>query len=271
MIKLGTMTSVSPDWTMDEVIAGMKRHGYQGLEPRVEWKHKAGIEADLSQSQRQEIRDRFAAEGLDICCIATSVRMAEPDPKKRQKQIKDLHTYIDLAGDLGCPMVRTFGGSRARNMELLGVVAYVAEGYRAVLTHGEERGVTVLMETHDDWSCSNRVRAVVEGVDHPRLRALWDIMHPARLLERPEETFEIISRYTAHVHVHDGAYSEDEGRISVCALGEGAIDHRTPIRMLQEAGFDGYVSVEVIHGPGSEHDADGVMGQYADALRGFLR
>jgi hypothetical protein len=39
MIELATMSSVCPDWELDEVIAGMKRHGYQGLEPRVEWDH----------------------------------------------------------------------------------------------------------------------------------------------------------------------------------------------------------------------------------------
>ena len=34
MIKLATMSSVCPDWTLDEVVAGMKRHSYQGFEPR---------------------------------------------------------------------------------------------------------------------------------------------------------------------------------------------------------------------------------------------
>jgi hypothetical protein len=40
--------------------------------------------------------------------------------------------------------------------------------------------------------------------------------------------------------------------------------------MLNEVGFDGYLSVEVIHKPGSEHDADGVLGQYGEAFRGIV-
>ena len=48
MIKLATMSSACPDWTLDEVVAGMKRHGYQGFEPRVEWDHACGIEAALA-------------------------------------------------------------------------------------------------------------------------------------------------------------------------------------------------------------------------------
>ncbi len=269
-MKLAVMTSVCPDWTIEEIIQGMKRHGYQGLEPRVEWGHRAGIESSLSPVKRQEIREKLEDHGLNICCISTSIRMAAPDPDERQKHIDTLHTYIDLASDLGATMIRTFGGPRARNIELRGVVDYVVEGYRAVLPHAEERGVTVLMETHDDWSCSNRVREVVEKADHRKLRALWDIMHPNRLLERPEETFHTIGEYTEHVHVHDGKYSEDKSGISVCALGEGDIDHATPVSLLKGAGFKGYISIEVIHKPGSSHDADGVMGQYGEVLREYM-
>ena len=270
VIKLAVMTSVCPDWTVEEIIRGMKRHGYQGLEPRVEWNHRAGIELELSPDERRKLREMFEDEGLRICCISTGVRMAVPDRAERQGQIDSLHRYIDLASDLGAGLVRTFGGPRARDMELRGVVNYVADGYREVLPHAEERGVTVLMETHDDWSCSNRVREVVETVGHPNLRALWDIMHPARMLERPEETFNTIGEHTGHVHVHDGKYSEDKSHIALCPLGEGDIDHATPIRLLEEAGFDGYLSVEVIHRPGSVYDADGAMEQYAKALCSYL-
>ena len=44
MTRLATMTSVCPDWTLDQVVAGMQRHGYTGLEPRVEWGHACGLE-----------------------------------------------------------------------------------------------------------------------------------------------------------------------------------------------------------------------------------
>ena len=33
MIRLATMSSVCPDWNLEEIIAGMTRHGCEGLEP----------------------------------------------------------------------------------------------------------------------------------------------------------------------------------------------------------------------------------------------
>ena len=114
MIKLATMSSACPDWTLDEVVAGMKRHGYQGFEPRVEWDHACGIEAALAAAERREIRRRMEDEGLEICCIATGARMAAPDAAERAGHVEDVKKYIDLAADLGCGLMRVFGGQRDR-------------------------------------------------------------------------------------------------------------------------------------------------------------
>lgn len=268
MIELATMSSVCPDWSLNDIVDAMKRHGYKGLEPRVEWGHACGIEADLSRDERREVRQRMQDEGLEICCIATGVRMAEPEVEKRTQHIEDLKRHIDLAADLGCGFVRTFGGQRARDREWQYVVDYVVEGYAQVVDLAEDRGVVVLMETHDDWCSSPPVRAVVEQVRHAHLKVLWDFMHTQRVLERPRESFSVLADHVAHLHAHDGQYVD--GKMQVGALGEGVIDHQTPLQLLNEAGFSGYFSVEVIHKVGTGADADGVMAQYAEQFRHML-
>ena len=35
---------------------------------------------------------------------------------------------------------------------------------------------------------------------------------------------------------------------------------------MNDAGYDGHFSVEVIHKVGSDHDADGIMKQYAEGF-----
>jgi sugar phosphate isomerase/epimerase len=265
MFKLAVMSSVCPELELEGIIALMRRQGYQGLEPRVEWGHACGIEADLGATQRREVRARLEAKGLAVSCIATGARLAAPDPQERAKHQEALRRYIDLARDLGCPWVRTFGGPRNRDQELARVVEYMAEGYRPLLEQAEARGVTLLLETHDDWSCAAPVRAVVEQVGHPRLRVLWDFMHPQRMMEKPAETFQAIGPFTEYLHGHDGVYDAG-GRMQIVGLGEGVIDHAGPMQLLAGAGFAGYFSVEVIHQRGKPHDAEGVMRQYAEAF-----
>ena len=43
-----------------------------------------------------------------------------------------------------------------------------------------------------------------------------------------------------------------------------------PLRLLSESGFSGYFSVEVIHKPGSVHDADAVLAQYAEQFQAIV-
>ena len=62
-----------------------------------------------------------------------------------------------------------------------------------------------------------------------------------------------------------------DGRVQVSdVLGTGVFDHAEPMRLLAEAGFAGYCSVEVIYKRGSGDRADAVLGQYAEGLRGIV-
>ena len=269
MIKLATMTSVCPDWNVDQIVEGMKRNGYEGLEPRTGWGHAAGIELDMAPADRAALRKRFEDEGLAICCVATGARFAAEDSAELAKSLDEARAAIDLAADLGAPVIRTFGGPRGSG-QLKGIVMRTADAYRKVMDQAAEKGVTVMMETHDEWCVSAQVRAVVEEVDHPNLRVLWDLMHPQRFMERPEETFGTVGHLTAHLHAHDGVYDKTGSKVENVGLGEGVIDHATPLKLLKGAGFEGYFSVEVIHKPGSDHDAEGVLKQYAEAFRSMV-
>lgn len=265
MVKLSTMTSVCPDWTVAEIVEGMLKHGYEGLEPRVGWGHKAGLELDSSSSDRDGARAKLEAAGLRVCCVATGARFATEDPSELAGYIEEAKKGIDLAADLGAPVVRTFGGQRGKG-QLLGIVNRTAEAYKQVMDHAAERGVTVMLETHDEWCVSAQVRSVVERVNHPNMAVLWDFMHTQRFMERTEETMATIGSLTRHIHAHDGRYRENGTALDTVDLGQGELDHETPLRLLNEIGYDGYFSVEVIHKPGSDHDADGTLKNYAEGF-----
>jgi sugar phosphate isomerase/epimerase len=266
------MTSVCPNWDLDTIVRAMHAHGYAGLEPRVAWDHAAGIETSLSGARRAEIRGQFRSEGLEICCIATGVRMATTASAERQRHLDDARAAIELAGDLGCPRMRVFGGPRYVNWQPHHLVAHVVDGFRELLPAAEAAGVTLMLETHDHWSASAPVAAVVAALDSPRVRALWDIMHPQRMMETPHQTFSTIGAVTAHLHAHDARYNSSErSAVPDAAIGTGVIDHATPLDLLAATDFDGYFSVEVIHKKDETHDADAVLQQYAEWFRASPR
>ena len=270
MIRLATMTSVCPALNLDETIAVMKKYGYKGLEPRVEKGHKQGLELSLSQSERAEIKQRFKEEGLSICCVSTSARMAAWPSERQVENIATLHEYIDFAADLGCPFIRAFGGPGKEKVELRGVVKYTAAGFKEVMKHAAERNVTVLMETHDFWCDTARVRAVAEEVNHENFAVLWDIAHPIRVYEHPIQSFENIGTMTRHLHAHDLKFSQDGEKNTLCLLGEGDIDHSEPLQLLASSEFDGYLSLEVIYKPENKLEPEIVLRQYAEKFHEIL-
>lgn len=268
MIKLSTMTSVTPDWSLDQIIDGMKKYGYEGLEPRAGWGHAVGLELDTPAADRDAARAKLEDAGLTVCCVATGARFATVDASELDGYIEETDKAIDLAADLGATNVRTFGGARGTG-ELRGIVNRTADAYKRVMDHAAERGVTVLMETHDEWCNSAHVRSVVEAVGSPNMAVLWDFMHTQRMGEKPEETATVIGALTKHIHAHDGTYHDNGQKLETVGLGDGELDHGTPCKLLNDAGFDGYFSVEVIHKPGSDHDADGVLKSYSDGFKAF--
>ncbi len=265
MIQLAAMSSLCPDWSRQEVVAGLKRHGYSGFEPRIQWDHACNIEVDLPNSERTEVKELFAGEGLSICCIASGARMAAPEATQRAAHVEDLRRCIDLAADLDSGLVRVFGGPRDRDAQLNELVNYTADGFAQVTEQAASSGVTLLMETHDDWCASAEVRAVIDQVNHPNLAVLWDFMHTQRAREQTQDSFQALGELTRHTHIHDG--DEAGGSLNIGALGEGVFDNFTPARLLEEIGYSGFYSVEVIFARGSEHNSDAVLAQHAQVFR----
>src|SRR5690606_25525919 len=58
--KLGTVTyNLARDWTLDELIKMCEKTGFDGVELRST--HRHGVEPDISNQKRAEVRRRFAA------------------------------------------------------------------------------------------------------------------------------------------------------------------------------------------------------------------
>jgi sugar phosphate isomerase/epimerase len=197
---------------------------------------------DTTEEERTAVRDAFAASGVALCCIATSCRFADPENNRdgRETAMK----AIDLAGDLGCPRIRVFGGQIGGGLSREEAVDLVAESLGGLAEQAQARGVTVCMETHDDWCDPDHVAAVLKRVDHPNTAANWDIMHPVRRGGATmDQAFEALRPWIRHVHFHDGTVQEP---LEMAPIGEGGIDHKRAVELLKKCDYDGYLSGEWI-------------------------
>ena len=234
------MSFSCPELTLDEMLAMAKEFGYDGIEPRISSNHQHGVEFDTNQHQRKEIKQKALDIGIAIGCVATSCRYA--DPKISQDMVNDTEKAVDLAADIGSSRIRVFGGKIGDGLDRTDAVELVAESLLSIADYASKRGVSICVETHDDWCNPIDVAAVMEKADHSAIAVNWDIMHPVRRgYATIEESFESLKPWIQHLHIHDGSAQK-----SLLPIGEGDIDHKSAIERLSTIAFDGYLSGEWI-------------------------
>ncbi|MBU4285643.1 MAG: sugar phosphate isomerase/epimerase [Verrucomicrobia bacterium] len=241
-MKYSFMSFSCPQLTLGELLATAKRFGYEGVEPRIDSQHKHGVETAASAAQRKETKKQAATDGVAFACIATSCVFANPEITKQN--VDYTLKCIDLAADVGAGRIRVFGGNLAKDQKREDAIRIVADALRAVGDHAKGRGVTVCMETHDSWCLPEDVAAVMQRVNHPAIAVNWDIMHPVRVCKvTMDQAFETLKPWIRHLHVHDGT----PGSTQLMPIGNGGIDHRRAIELLQTIPYDGYLSGEWIN------------------------
>lgn len=244
-VKFSFMSFSCPDMPLRDILDMARDDGYDGIEPRIQAQHKHGLELDATAAARQACRDASAETGVAVCCVATSCRYA--DPATRRHAVKDSHEAIDLARDVGAPCIRVFGGAIPESISREKAIEQVAGALAEIADHAAEKGVTVCMETHDDWCHPAHVAAVMQRVHHASVAVNWDIAHPVRRAHvSMDEAYETLKPWIRHSHFHD-LVTPAEGRPNLVPVGEGDIDHRRAVERLQADAYQGFMSGEWIN------------------------
>lgn len=241
-MKIAFMTFSTPQLTLGETLATAARLGYDGIEPRVGAGHRHGLEYDAPTALRAEAVRRAADAGVAYACVATSCQFA--DPATAAGHLEDGRRAISLAADLGAPCIRVFGGPLAEGAARPDAIGFLAASLTALAEEARAAGVTVCMETHDDWCDPRHVAEVMRQAGQPAIAVNWDVMHPVRTgMAGVDESFEILRPWIRHLHVHDGAAAEP---LRMVPMGTGMIDTRRAVERLAAIGYEGYLSGEWI-------------------------
>lgn len=264
-MKLSFMTWICPKWTIDDILAGAKKYDYDGVELRVQTEHAHGVDLNNNAGRRAEVKEIFAQSGTVISAVATSLQYSDPEEAERKKSVDLTKQYIELAADIGAPVIRVFGGAKGKG-EPAGIIDDVAACLSSVASDAESAGVKLGLETHDYFSHSKYVAKVVDMVGSPAVQALWDIAHPCRHLETPKMAYANLRGKVIHLHIHDYIYTDEaKSKLELTSLGDGVCDHKEPMALLKADGFTGHFAIEVMKG-----DPDEVLAQYSKVFHQYL-
>jgi sugar phosphate isomerase/epimerase len=268
-LKLSFTTWCCVEWTAAALVDGMQSYGYDGVELRLGHKHAHGVELDSPPEYLAQVRRQFDEGNKGICCLATGFSFSSPDITERRKAVEGAQQALRVADALGAPYVRVFGGDVPPGFETVGVVDYVAEALSDVAECAESEKLRsmALIETVGSFSHSKYLQEVLHQVYSPKVGVLWDVLHPLRVLEQVEDTYDALGPHIRHIHIHDCSFNEDRTRLAPCALGEGFVPLARIVDLLKAGGYRGHLSAETLQ---KSPDPDEILPQYAKFLQGLI-
>lgn len=242
--RIAFSTLGCPAWSWKQILENADRFGYGGLELR-------GVAGEMDLTKVPEFQGTrvaatkkdVAALGLTITDLGASAAMHEKDPAARERHFDEGRRFIDLARSLGVPYVRMFGDMIPPGEPKDEVLKRVAEGFQRMAEHAKPAGVTVLIESHGDFTRSDDLVEILTRVASPQFALLWDAHHSfVAGKEQPAESYAKLGKWIRHTHLKDSRPAGTDRRYVL--LGTGEVPVRDQVNVLAKAGYQGYYCFE---------------------------
>jgi sugar phosphate isomerase/epimerase len=237
-----------PDWSWKTILDNADKLGYAAIELRgVAGEMDLPKVPEFTGTRLAEAKKDLAALGLYVSDLGASSRMHEKDPATREKQFDEGRRFIDLAQAMGVKYVRMFGDRIPEGEPKEDVMKRVVEGFQTMADYGKPAGVTVLIESHGDFTKSPDIEHILTRVSSPNFQLLWDAHHSfVAGMEKPAETFAKIGTWARHTHLKDsrpGPSGKAEDRRYVL-VGTGEVPVKEQVRVMAGAGYKGLYCFE---------------------------
>jgi sugar phosphate isomerase/epimerase len=244
LLPIGFSTLGCPTWSWPRILQFAQSHGFpaielRGLEEEIDLpKHPVFAPDRIAETKRE-----LSSHSVRVVCLGSSANMHEQDPAKHAAQLADARAFVDLASALGAPYVRVFGNNLVKDVPREVLLAHIAKALRELGEYAGPRNVSVLLESHGDFTDSPTLVELMQRASSPAVGLLWDAHHTfVQSKEDPAETARQIMPYVKHTHLKD---SRPDGTARRYVLtGEGEVPVRAQFAALASHGYRGFYSFE---------------------------
>lgn len=257
-MQISVLTKLFADRSLDAACETAADLGFDAVELMGRDPH---FGPETTTAEAEELRALLDDLGLEVSCVASYTGgYLDKGPEERERERERLEHFCELAQAVGCPRIRHGPGGppehRASDEDYEEAIEWMRRAADVAAAHD----VDLLVEIHSLTvvESAEGARRLIEGVDRDNLGAMHDAgnMYISRKEFGPE-SIEVLGDHLEHVHVKDELRVADEARgtfeletpagdelFQPRLLGEGAVDHGPLFAALQDAGYDGYVTLE---------------------------
>jgi sugar phosphate isomerase/epimerase len=225
---------------------------------------------ELAPERIADARRQLAAHGLSVSCLGASAQMHDRDPVKHAAQLDEARRFIDLAQALGAPYVRVFGNEYVPGVPRPEMLAHIAGALRSLGDYAKPKHVTVVIESHGDFTDSPALLEILQKADSPNVALLWDAHHTfVSGKEQPEDTVRQLGRYIRHTHLKDSVPAGNDRRYVLTGTGDVPVQRQ--MAALAKIGYRGFYSFEWEKRWHAEiEEPEVAFAQFAQVASGYL-
>jgi len=224
--------------TVAKIIRKAAGVGFDGIDLGYYW-------GENKPAEFEEAKKVADGEGIQIANYIARDNLgnaAAESPEKLESDIQAIRIALEEAAFFGCKVLRVFAGGYGLKWE--DYSGKIRDALASCVETAEKFNVVMALEDHGAL-CKNSKEQLfyINSINSPYLRANCDIGNmwfPGG--ELPENAVATIAPYTAMVHVKDYALLNNV-QVAV-PVGEGVIDFRKCFRILADAGYTSWVTLE---------------------------
>lgn len=235
-----------------DVIPKAKELGFEGIEIA-----SLGGDSESIRSSAPTLLSQSKAYGMPIAAYLTSGDFVRGDLDQEVERVKK---EVEVAALIGATKMRHDACWTVEpGTSFESVLPRIVEGYSRVTEYAAGLGVHTMIENHGQFvQDSDRVEAIVKGVNHKNFSWLVDIGNFLCVDEDPKRAVTVGMRYAGHVHAKDfhmkgkseftpelGWFGTRGGNhLRGAIFGHGNMDVTGIMSIVRESGYDGWISLE---------------------------
>lgn len=208
------------------------------------------------------VREKASEVGIDISNYAISANFITDSEEAFRAEIERVKKEVDIVNRLGVKFMRHDVASRpipeTTIKQFEADVAKLAVACREIADYAQNFGITMSVENHGYYiQASDRVQLLINHVDRSNFKTTLDIGNFLCVDENPVSAVKNNIAYASVIHFKDFLYrpahlNPGAGWIQTTSgnylrgtiVGHGDISMREVVKVIKDAGYNGYVSVE---------------------------
>jgi hypothetical protein len=158
------------DWDIPTLIANCSQAKVWGVELRTSQKYAHGVELEIGNEKRREVKKRFEDSPIKLVGIACGERFDSLDSAAVKTAVENSKQFLKLSHDVGSTGLRVFPNDFHPEVPREKTIEQIAKALREIGSFAADYGQQVRLESHGGAGDLVTIRAIMDQVGHPAVR-----------------------------------------------------------------------------------------------------